>query len=137
MSLPCPWVEVDSGETGYQRELWCSYWCKFVKYFFNTDINYDYNYSKVYWIICDEELRKTMTTIWTLEEQGYRTSYQSVVRTFFWVDEKFYKQNRREIIQWGERYGCNMPSKEYGWIQIPDDRIEMLFRLRWAGKCYK
>lgn len=77
-----------------------------------------------------------MTTIWSLKDAGYRTSYQSKVRTFFWVDDKYYKENRKAIIQWGERYRCKMPSKEHGWIEIPDKRVEMLFRLQWAGKCY-
>lgn len=131
-----PWVEVDSGQTSYLRDRWCSYWREFVKYFFNTDVIYDYNGSKVYWIIHDRELHKTMTTIWTLENEGYRTSYGGIVRTFFWVDRDYYRQNRKEIVQWGERYGCNIPSKEHGWIEIPDERVETLFRLRWAGKCY-
>jgi hypothetical protein len=131
-----PWVEVDSGQTGYLRERWCSYWRQFVKHFFDTDINYAFSGSKVYWIIPDRELNKTMTDIWSLEREGYRTSYQSKIRTFFWVDSEFYRQNRKEIIQWGERYGCKMPSHEYGWIEMPDDKIEMLFRLRWAGKSY-
>ena len=136
MSLPYPWVEVDSCQTGYLRERWCSYWRDFVKHFFNTDINYDYNGSKVHWIIHDRELHKTMTTIWSLKDEGYRTSYSGKVRTFFWVDDKYYRQNHREIIQWGERYGCKIPSKEHGWIEMPNEKVELLFRMAWAGKCY-
>ena len=77
-----------------------------------------------------------MTTIWSLKDEGYRTSYQKHVRTFFWVDSDFYRQNRKEILQWAERYDCKVPSREYGWIEMPDDRIETLFRLTWAGKSY-
>jgi hypothetical protein len=130
------WIEVDSGKIGYDRENWCRRWRQFMRHFFNIDPSYDYNGSKVHWYFQDKKLADTMTTIWTLEEQGYRTSYQSAVRTFFWVDRDYYRQNCREIIQWGERYGCKMPNHEFGWIQMPDDRIEMLFRLRWAGKSY-
>lgn len=78
-----------------------------------------------------------MTTIWSLKEEGYRTSYGGKKRTFFWVDEKYYRRNCREIVQWGERYGCNIPSAEFGWIEMPDERVETLFRLRWAEKCYR
>jgi len=77
-----------------------------------------------------------MTTIWSLKEQGYRTSYQKHVKTFFWVDENFYRQNRHEILQWAEQYNCIVPSREYGWITIPDEYVELLFRLQWAGKSY-
>ena len=77
-----------------------------------------------------------MTCVWTLKDEGYRTSFGSKVRTFFWVDSDYYRQNSKEIVQWSERYGCNIPSKEYCWIEMPDERIETLFRLRWAGKCY-
>lgn len=77
-----------------------------------------------------------MTDIRTLVNEGYYTSYQSAIRTFFWVDRDYYRQNCREIVQWSERYGCKMPSHKFGWIEMPDDRVEMLFRLRWAGKCY-
>jgi hypothetical protein len=77
-----------------------------------------------------------MTTIWDLKNEGCRTSYQSTIRTFFWVDEDFYRQNRGEILLWADRYRCKVPSPKYGWIEMPDDRIEMLFRLQWAGKCH-
>ena len=131
-----PWAEVDSGQTGYLRELWCWHWRQFVKHFFNTDINYDYNGSKVHWIIHDRELHKTMTTIWSLQDAGYRTSYQKHIKTFFWVDDKYYKQNRREIIQWAKLQGCGVDSYEYGWIKVPNEEIELLFRLAWAEKCF-
>lgn len=132
-----PWVEVDCGQTGYHRELWCSHWRQFMRYFFNVDPTYDYYGSKVCWITHDRELHKTMTTIWTLKTEGYRTSYQSNVRTFFWVDENYYKEHRKEIIQWGERYGCKTASREHGWIEVPNERVELLFRMTWAGKCYE
>ena len=84
----------------------------------------------------NQDLKKTMTTIWSLKDEGYRTSYQKHVRTFFWVDSDFYRQNRKEILQWAKRYNCKVPALEYGWIEMPDDRIETLFRLTWAGKSY-
>lgn len=77
-----------------------------------------------------------MTTIWSLKDEGYRTSYQKHVRTFFWVDEKFYKENCRSILEFAERYNCKVPSKEFGWIEMPDERVELLFRIQWAGKSY-
>jgi hypothetical protein len=77
-----------------------------------------------------------LATIWTLQEQGYRTSYQSRARTFFWVDDKFYKENRLAILAWAEQYKCKVSGREYGWIEMPDDRVEFLFRLTWAGKSY-
>lgn len=77
-----------------------------------------------------------MTTIWSLKDEGYRSSYGTHIKTFFWVDDKYYRQNRQEIVQWGERYGCNIPSHEHGWIEMPNERVELLFRLQWAGKCY-
>lgn len=129
-------VEVDCGKTSYDREQWCIHWRRFMVHFFNSDTRYDYNGSTVYWIFQDKRLAETMTTIWSLKDAGYRTSYQSKVRTFFWIDSEYYRQHRREIIQWGDRYECKMPSKEHGWIEMPNDRIETLFRLQWAGKCY-
>ncbi len=131
-----PWVTVDSGVNGYKRELWCTYWRRFMRHFFDIDPPYDYNCSKVFWVIKDADMRETMTTVWSLEKEGYRTSYQSKVRTFFWVDSKFYKENRREILQWAERFNCKVPSREHGWIEMPDDRVEFLFRIAWAGKSY-
>lgn len=76
------------------------------------------------------------TTLWTLREQNYRTSYAKHVKTFFWIDEKYYKENRREILQWAELQGCKVPSIDHGWIEMPDDQAAMMFRLMWAGKCY-
>jgi hypothetical protein len=134
--MPYPWVEVDCGFEGYRRELWCARWKSFIQHFYKTNVPYDYNGSKIYWVVLDEELGKTMTTIWSLEAEGYRTSYQSKSRTFFWVDSNYYRQNSREIIQWAERYRCKMPSCEYGWIEMPNERVETLFRLQWAGNCY-
>lgn len=130
------WIDVDCGEMGYLRELWIRRWRETIEYFFGVSPVYDWNGSKVIWAFHDEELGAKMSTIWSLKDAGYRTSYQPKVKTFFWVDDKFYKQNRREIIQWSERYGCKMPSKEYGWIEMPNDRVETLFRLQWAGKSY-
>lgn len=131
------WVEIDCGKTSYDRELWCWHQRQFVKHFFNSDPSYDYNGSKVHWYFHNKELADTMTTIWSLEEQGYRTSYQSAVRTFFWVDDQYYKKNRKDILAWARLYNCKVPVPEYGWIEVPNDRIEMLFRIVWAGKCYK
>jgi len=73
-----------------------------------------------------------MTTIWTLKAQGVRFTYQSTVKTFFWVDEEFYENNKQEILEWTERYHCNVPSKRYGWVEVPDDNVALLFRLRWS-----
>lgn len=77
-----------------------------------------------------------MTDIRSLENEGYRTSYQSKIQTFFWIDSNFYNQNRRAILEFAERYNCKVASKEYGWIEMPDHKVEMLFRLQWAGKSY-
>ena len=131
-----PWVDVDCGHNGYDREQWVIRWRKFMQHFFGIDPPYDYNGSKVSWVMYNQDLRKTMTTIWSLKDEGYRTSYQKHVRTFFWVDEKFYRQNKNEILQWAEQYKCLVPSREHGWIEVPDERIELLFRLQWAGKSY-
>ena len=131
-----PWVEVDCKRCGYNREQWCRRWRLMIHHFFGVHVSYDWNGSKVLWIIHDKELKETMTTIWSLEGEGYRTSYQSKVQTFFWVDSDFYKQNRRAILEFAERHNCKVPSREYGWIEMPNDRVETLFRLQWAGKCY-
>jgi hypothetical protein len=77
-----------------------------------------------------------MTAVWNLKDEGYRTSYGNKVSTFFWVDSDFYKQNRRAILEFAERYNCKVPNKEYGWIEMPNKKIELLFRMQWAGKCY-
>ena len=130
------WVEVDCGHIGYDREHWVIYWYRFMRHFFDTDPPYDYNGSKVYWAIDDESMRKTMTTVWNLKDEGYRTSYQNKVQTFFWVDKKFYKENKSAIFAFAERYNCKVPNKEYGWIEMPNKKIELLFRMQWAGKCY-
>ena len=129
-------VTVDCGCNGYKRERWCGYWRQFMGYMFDTEPLYDYNGSKIYWVIYNADMRETMTTIWSLKEQGYRTSCAGKVKTFFWVDQDFYRQNSKEILQWAERYNCKVPSREHGWIEMPDDRIETLFRLTWAGKSY-
>lgn len=78
-----------------------------------------------------------MNTIWTLKDEGYRTSYQKYIQTFFWIDEKFYEDNRKEIIEWANAHGCKIPNKRYGWIEMPNHKIELLFRLVWAGKVYR
>jgi hypothetical protein len=131
-----PWVDVNCGQTGYNREQWCRRWQLMMKHFFNADISYDYNGRIVSWIIEDQKLRETMTTIWSLKEKGYRCSYQPHIRTFFWVDSDFYRQNKHEILQWAERYNCKVPSREHGWIEMPNERVELLFRLTWAGEVY-
>ena len=131
------WVEINCGERGYQREMWIRKWLEIIEYFFDTKPVYERgNGPVVYWAFRDEELGKTMTDIWSLENEDYRTSYQSKIQTFFWVDSNFYKQNRRAILEFAERYNCKMPSTEYGWIEMPNHKVEMLFRLQWAGKCY-
>jgi hypothetical protein len=127
-----PWVEVDCGQTGYNREQWCKHWKRTIKHFFDAEITYDYNGSKVAWIIHDRELHKTMSTVWSLKDKGCRTSYQSHIKTFFWVDTKFYRDNKHEILEWAERYNCKVDSKEYGWIKMPNENVETLFRLKWA-----
>lgn len=136
MSLPYPWIEVNCGKTGYDRELWIRRWQETIEYFFSARPVYDWNGSKVLWAIHNEKLYKTMTTIWTLKDDGYRTSYQKHIKTFFWVDDKYYRQNRREILAWAKLYKCKVPSREHGWIEMPNDRVELLFRLQWAGKVY-
>lgn len=130
------WIEVDCGEWGYLRELWIRRWRETIQHFFGVNPVYDWNGTKVLWAFHDEDLGEKMSTIWSLKDAGFRTSYQSKIKTFFWVDDKYYKENRKAIIQWSERYGCNMPSKEHGWIEMPNDRVETLFRLQWAGKSY-
>lgn len=77
-----------------------------------------------------------MTTVWALTDEGYRTSYQKHIKTFFWVDTDFYRQNQDSILEWVERYNCKVPAPDHGWIEMPNERVELLFRLRWAGKCY-
>lgn len=131
-----PWVTVDCKKSGYPRDLFIRYWNDFIKYFFNEELPYDYNGSKILWCITDNKLRENMTTVWSLKDQQYRTSYQSKIQTFFWIDEKFYQENRHEILKWAEKYNCKVPSKEYGWIEMPNNRVETLFRLIWAGNCY-
>lgn len=129
------WIKVDCGEMDYQRELWIRRWRETMQHFFGATPVCDWNGKTVMWGFLDEELGAKMATTWTLEAKGYRTSYQSKVKTFFWVDLDFYKQNRRAILEFAERYGCKVPNREYGWIEMPNDRVEMLFRLQWAGKC--
>lgn len=72
----------------------------------------------------------------SLRDNGYRCSYQRSIQTFFWVDTDFYNANKQQIIEWAARHDCKMESHKYGWIKVPNDRIEMLFRLTWAGKSY-
>jgi len=107
-----------------------------VAHFFGVSPVYDWNGSKVLWAFHDEELGEKMSTIWTLKDAGYRTSYQSAAKTFFWVDTKFYDENRREILEWAELNGCRVTSRAYGWIEMPDKNTELMFRLVWAGKSY-
>lgn len=130
------WVDVNCGQTGYNREQWCRRWQLMMRHFFNADVRYDYNGRIVHWIFHDELLGKTMSTIWSLKDEGYRSSYQSHIKTFFWIDSNFYRQNKHDILEWAERYGCKVPSREHGWIEMPNERVETLFRLRWAGNCY-
>jgi hypothetical protein len=74
----------------------------------------------------------SMTTICTLKKQGVRFTYQPTVKTFFWVDDKFYTENKQEILEWAARYKCNVPSTLYGWVTCPDDDVALLFRIRWS-----
>lgn len=78
-----------------------------------------------------------MTTVWSLRDEGYRTTYQRHIRTFFWADTDFYRQNQHDILQWAEQYNCIVNSREHGWIVMPDENVELLFRLCWAGKVYE
>jgi len=71
-------------------------------------------------------------SLWTLKEQGVRFTYQPSVKTFFWVDEKFYAANKEEILEWAERYNCEVPSKTYGWVEVPDENVALLFRMMWS-----
>lgn len=128
------WIEVNCGTMGYQRELWIRHWREMIEYFFQTRPVYDWNGTKVLWAFHDEGLGEKMSTIWKLKDEGYRTSYQKHVKTFFWVDDKYYKENKKEILSWAERNKCKVPSTEYGWIEMPDGGTELLFRLTWAGK---
>ena len=73
-----------------------------------------------------------MSTIWTLREQGVRFSYSPAVRTFFWVDDKFYNDHKNEILIWANLYKCQVPAEQYGWIECPDDEVALMFRLRWS-----
>jgi hypothetical protein len=130
------WVDIDCGEIGYLREQWIHRWRETIRYLFGVNPVYECNGSIVSWLFHCKELGEKMLSIWTLEAEEYRTSYQSKAMTFFWVDDKFYKQNRRAILEFAERHNCKVPSKEYGWIEVPNHRVEMLFRLQWAGKCY-
>ncbi len=134
--MTSPWLVVNCGQTGYNREQWIRRWRLMINHFFDADVSYDYNGSVVYWVIHDDELRDKMETIFGLKDEGYRTSYHPQIRTFFWVDSNFYRQNKHDILQWAERYNCRVPSREHGWIEMPNEQVEMLFRLRWAGKSY-
>jgi len=127
-------ITVDCGLAGYYRELWIHQWRAMILHFFNEKTTYDWNGSKVTWGFHNDEVGKTMSSIWGLKDQGYRTSYQKHVKTFFWVDDKYYKENKKEILSWAERNKCKVPSTEYGWIEMPDGGTELLFRLTWAGK---
>jgi len=56
--------------------------------------------------------------------------YQPHIKTFFWTGN-FYRQHQKEIVQWCKQYGCNMPSKDHGWVECPDDKTVTMFVLRW------
>lgn len=137
--LKATFIDVNTNINSYSRELWCVEQKKFIKYNYNLDISYDYNGRIVHWVFPEgrEIEAEQMATIWSLEDQGYRTSFQKGNNTFFWVDDNFYKKNKKQILEWTKNYKCHVPSIEYGWIQVPNEKVEMLFRLRWAGKCYK
>lgn len=130
------WIDVDCGEQGYQRDLWIRRWRETLEYFFGVKPIYDFNGSKIHWAFHDEELGAEMSDIWTLKAKGYRTSYQSKKRTFFWIDNEFYDENRKDILKWAELNGCKVVSRVYGWIEMPDKNTELMFRLIWAGKSY-
>lgn len=130
------WVEVDCGMMGYNRELWIRRWRETIEYFFGVRPVYDWNGKTVMWAFHDEDLGEKMSTIWSLRNEGYRTSYQKHIKTFFWVDNVYYKENRKAILAWAKQYNCKVPSTDHGWIEMPNHRVEMLFRLTWAGKSY-
>ena len=119
----------------YDREKWCHYWTEFFYCHSGTRVGYDYNGSVVYWFTDadNKEAVELMSTIWTLKEKGVRYTYQSKIRTFFWVDEKFAQTNRKKILDWADRHGCNVPSKKFMWIECPDDKTVTLFHLTWGG----
>ena len=131
-------VYVDCKKSGYLREQWIIEQRCLMKYVHDIEPFYDWNGSKVMWFFPDDKEKEAgeMSTIWSLKDQNYRTSYQKHIQTFFWVDEQFYDDNRKEILEWAARYGCKVPSKRYGWIEMPNHKVELLFRLTWAGKVY-
>lgn len=131
-------VNVNCNRNGYERELWCQKQRKYMKLAYDLDISYDYNGSLIHWIFPEDRKKEAdeMTTVWMLEEQGYRCSYQKHVKTFFWVDSKFYKENKREILSWAKQHKCEVPSHEYGWITCPSNNVVLMFMLTWAGKTY-
>ena len=133
-----PVVTVDCEKNGYLRELWAKEQLAFMHTFFGISVVYDWNFSKITWFFSEKnkEQAKYMSTIWELKKQNYRTSYQPKFRTFFWIDTDFYKENKKQILQWAERYNCNVHNKQYGWIEMPNRRVELLFRLQWAGKSW-
>lgn len=61
-----------------------------------------------------------------------RFVYQSKIQTFFWKDVDFYSNNQKEIEKWAEDNGCKIPSKEFGWVDCPNEAVATLFYLKWG-----
>ena len=129
-------VEVNCKRSGYSREQWIKRWRLMIEHFFNVNPGYDWNGPVVLWFFQDKEIAEEMTTIWSLQKNEYRSSFQPTTKTFYWVDSNFYRQNKVEILKWCELYSCEVSNRQYGWIRMPNEKVELLFRLQWAGKCY-
>lgn len=60
-----------------------------------------------------------------------RFVYHPYIRTFFWKDF-FYVNNKDAILEWAEQHNCKVEAPKYGWIEVPDDNVKLLFMLRWS-----
>lgn len=74
-------------------------------------------------------------TLWRLRQEGFRTSFQPVTKTFYWIDGKYFIDHREKIAEWCERTGCQLNSI-HGFVKVDTGKQETYFRLQWAGKCY-
>lgn len=61
-----------------------------------------------------------------------RFIYQENIRTFFWNDRGFYIKHKDEILEWAKQYNCRVDIPDYGWMEVPNDDVKLLFILRWS-----
>jgi len=61
-----------------------------------------------------------------------RFVYSAHIQTFFWNDRDYYEDHKDEIQEWAKQHNCKIHVPKYGWLEVPNDDVKLLFILRWS-----